>query len=110
MSARDPGERALIARIAAAERWGRATAAERAAATVPARSGLIRKFELQVDPDHTLPPAERALRVDHLLAAHMRRMALRAAQSRRKAREAGADAEQAEHDLAALAEDGGAGP
>lgn len=106
MPARDPNERALIARIAISERWARASKQQRAAATVPARNGLIHKFELEVDPDGTLPPAERARRVDLLLQAHMQRMALKAAQSRRKAREAHVAAEQAEREFAAL-EDGG---
>ena len=42
MSSTDPVDRALLARIAAAERWGRTS--DRTAATAPAREGLRAKF------------------------------------------------------------------
>jgi hypothetical protein len=74
--------RALRARIAAAERWGRA--ADRTAQTAPARRGLRAKFERQVDPDGSLSPDERARRADHLMRAHMLRMSLIAAERRRR--------------------------
>ena len=60
MPAATPSERALIARIAAHERWASTT--DRAAATPPGRKGLIDRFDRQVDPDGTMPPAERARR------------------------------------------------
>ena len=82
-----PEVRALRARIAAAERWGRT--ADRQAATAPARRGMRAKFEREADPDGVLPPDERERRVDHLMHAHMLQMALASAKarSRRAARQ-----------------------
>jgi hypothetical protein len=80
---RRQSDRVLIARIAAAERWGRT--ADRAAATEPARRGLRAKFEREADPDGTLPPQERARRADLLMRSHMLRMSRAAAQARRRA-------------------------
>lgn len=75
-----PHDRALRARIAAAERWGNTS--DRAAATEPARRGLRAKFERIADPDGRLSPEERALRTDHLLRAHMLRMSRASARAR----------------------------
>lgn len=75
-----PEVRALRARIAAAERWGRT--ADRQAATAPARRGMRAKFEREADPDGTLSPAERERRADQLMHAHMLRMALASAKAR----------------------------
>jgi hypothetical protein len=82
-----PEVRALRARIAAAERWGRTV--DRQAATEPARRGMRAKFEREADPDGVLSPDERARRADQLLHAHMLRMALASARkrSRRASRE-----------------------
>jgi hypothetical protein len=77
-----PEERALRARIAAAERWGRTL--DRTAATAPARQGMRSKFEQLADPDGVLPPHERARRADQLQHAHMLRMALASARARRR--------------------------
>jgi hypothetical protein len=52
----------LIARIAAAERWGHT--ADRTAATEPARRALRAKFEREADPDGALSAQERARRTD----------------------------------------------
>ena len=65
-------DRVLVARIAAAERWGRTR--DRTAATEPARRGLRAKFEREADPDETLSPQERTRRADQLTQAHMLRM------------------------------------
>jgi hypothetical protein len=98
MPAATPEERVLAARIAAAERW--AHTPDRSAATAPARSGLRAKYAREVDPDGILPEAERERRVDSLMTAHQLRMTLRAAASRRRAREQLAKAEAAEAELA----------
>ena len=98
MPSSDPTERALVARIAANERWSREP--DRAAATAPARAALLAKFERQVDPDGTLPPQERARRAEHARKAHFTRLALASARSRRRAREFTAEAEAAEAELA----------
>ena len=82
MPAVSPEDRALIARIAAAERWGRTT--DRTAATAPACAGLRAKFAREIDPDGTLAPAEVDRRVDQLVHAHMLRMSRAAKVSRRR--------------------------
>jgi hypothetical protein len=86
MASSNPEDRALIARIAAAERWGHET--DRTKATAPARAGLRAKFAREVDPEGTLDAAEVERRVDHLMRAHMLRMSLAA----KAARQAGGDA------------------
>ena len=103
MPAQTADERSLVAKIAAAERWGRTP--DRTAATEPARVGLRAKFAREVDPEGTLPPDELERRVDSLMRAHMLRMSLKAKSARRKARELTEIADQAEADLAS---DGGA--
>jgi hypothetical protein len=77
-------DRAVIARIAAAERWGRT--ADRSAATEPARRGLRAKFEREADPEGALDAAERTRRADALMTAHMLRLARASAQARRSGR------------------------
>ncbi len=97
MAASNPSDRALIARIAAAERWSRTE--DRAAATAPARRAFADRFERQVDPDGVLAPAERALRAAHARSAHMQRMALRSAQARRRIAEATDELQRAQSEL-----------
>jgi hypothetical protein len=74
-------DRSTIAKIAANTRWANET--DRSAATQPARDGLTRKFENQVDPDRSLPADERAKRVDSARRAHFQRLARKSAQARR---------------------------
>jgi hypothetical protein len=50
------------------------------------------KFEREVDPDNSLPPAERAKRAEHLRKAYFQRLALKSARSRRLAKEKRAEA------------------
>jgi hypothetical protein len=73
-------DRAVIARIASAERWARTR--DRSAATEPARRGLRAKFEREADPDGTLDVVERDRRADALLTAHMLRLARASARAR----------------------------
>lgn len=82
MSATNPADRSLIARIAAAERWGKAT--NRAEATAPARAGLRAKFAREADPAGVLDPAELEHRIDSLVRAHMLRMSRAAKAARQK--------------------------
>jgi hypothetical protein len=77
-------DRAVIARIAAAERWARSH--DRTAATEPARRGLRAKFEREADPDGLLAPAEHTRRADALMTAHMLRLARASAEARRSGR------------------------
>ena len=76
-------DRAVIARIAAAERWARTS--DRVAATEPARRGLRARFEREADPDGVLDDGERARRAQALMTAHMLRLARASAQARRTA-------------------------
>jgi hypothetical protein len=56
-------------RIAAEISWARTH--DRAARTRPARGAFIRRFEMEVDPDGTLPPEERRQRAEHAKRAYM---------------------------------------
>jgi hypothetical protein len=77
-----PTERVIRAQIAAHDSW--AHTEDRSARTAPARRALLDKFERLVDPDGTLPPAERAKRAEHARKAHFKRLALKSAQARRR--------------------------
>ncbi|WP_256835992.1 hypothetical protein [Micrococcus sp. Mcc89] len=95
-------ESRLRASIAAHESW--AHTEDRSARTAPARAALMARFEHEADPEGTLLPAERARRAEHLRRAYFQRLALKSAQSRRRAREASA-AVAAEAELRALGGD-----
>lgn len=71
-----------IGRIGANTRW--AQTENRTAATQPARDGLMRKFEDQVDPERKLPAEERERRATSARKAHFQRLALKSAQARAK--------------------------
>lgn len=58
----DPAQRRLIATQAAHTSWAKTP--DRDARLRPARDGLLRRFEKQVDPDGTLTPDERAKRAE----------------------------------------------
>ncbi len=79
---RPPSERSLAARIASHESW--AKTANPTARTEPARQAFDGRFEREVDPDGTLPPAERARRAEHARKAYFTRLALASAKARRK--------------------------
>jgi hypothetical protein len=92
-------ERQLVARIAAHSSW--ANTEDRPARTAAARKAMLDRFEREVDPDGTLMSAERSRRAEHARKAYFTRLALKSAQSRRKAREFTTVAEQAEAELGA---------
>lgn len=98
-----PVERALRAQIAAHESW--ANTVDRSKRTAPARAALLSKFEHQVDPEGKLLPAERAKRAESAKRAHFTRLALKSAQSRRRAKEATANADAAEAEIRAAGGD-----
>ena len=50
--------------------------------TVPARRGFMRRFLDEVDPNRTLPEAERERRATAALRGYMTKLALRSAQAR----------------------------
>lgn len=104
MVAPTESERTLVARIAACESWARTP--DRSARTAPARAALMARFEFEIDPTGTLPPADRAIRAESLRKAHFARLALKSAQSRRKSKALAAQADAAAAELANL---GGAG-
>lgn len=85
-------ERQLAASIAAHESW--ANTPDRTARTAKARAALDAKFLAQADGD--------PIRAEHLRKAHFARLALKSAQSRRRAREATDAALAAEAELDAL--------
>lgn len=82
-------ERKLAASIAAHESW--AQTPDRTARTAAARAAMDQKFLDAADGD--------PVRAEHLRKAHFARLALKSAQSRRKARELIEQAEQAEAEL-----------
>lgn len=90
-------ERQLVARIAAHSSW--ANTEDRPARTASARKAMLDRFEREVDPEGTLTLAERARRAEHARKAYFARLALKSAQSRRKARTFTDLAEQAEAEL-----------
>ncbi|MET4612014.1 uncharacterized protein YbaA (DUF1428 family) [Rhodococcus sp. PvR044] len=79
-------ERTMRAQIAAHQSWANTT--DRSARTANARKAMLDKFEREVDPEGVLTPAERAVRAEHARKAYYTRLALKSAQSRRKAAEA----------------------
>ena len=80
-----------MASIAAHESW--AHTEDRSARTAPARRALDEKFLTAAGGD--------PVRAEHLRKAHFQRLALKSAQSRRRARELTAAAEAAESELRA---------
>lgn len=87
-----PTEKSLRASIAAHESW--AATPDRSARTAPARRALDEKFLEEAGGDPK--------RAEHLRKAHFQRLALKSAQSRRRAREATEAARAAEAELKAL--------
>jgi hypothetical protein len=92
----DPEARRLRGRIGA---YALHAKYDSRALTAPARAKFLARFLEQVDPDRALPEPERFRRARQALRAHMARLALRSAQSRRNraglrrpAGDAGADA------------------
>lgn len=86
-----PAQRALHARAAAYASW--AATADRSARARPGQAALMARFERQVDPDGTLPTAERARRAEDARRSYMLRLAL-ASSKARAARKAVRDASQ----------------
>lgn len=85
-------ERKLRAQIAAHESW--ANTPDRPARTAPARAARDQRFLDQANGD--------PVRAEHLRKAYFARLALKSAQSRRRAKEATAAAAAAEAELAEL--------
>ena len=79
-------------RLAAHTRWRNEDPAE---ASEAARQRQLDRFEREVDPDGTLPPADRARRAEHARKAYMLGLALKSAKARRIRREAELTGKQA---------------
>jgi hypothetical protein len=77
-----PAERSLRARMG-----GLAVAAkyDTKEVTKPAREAFLARFEREVDPDGSLPPAERARRAEAAKRLYFARLAMRSARARRRA-------------------------
>jgi hypothetical protein len=75
-----PTQRRLRAAAAAHTRW--AKECDRAAATKPARDGLLARFEREVDPEGVLPPEVRQQRAEQLRRAHMQRLTVASIKAR----------------------------
>lgn len=88
-------ERSLRSSIAAHESW--ANTVDRNGRTAAARAAMDARFLAQAGGD--------PIRAEHLRKAYFKRLALKSAQSRRKAKEAIAEAESAEAELGALGGD-----
>lgn len=96
----DPTTRTLTARIAAHESW--ATTSDRSKRTAAARTALLERFFHEVDPDGTLPEAERQRRAEHARSAYYTRLALRSHQARGHQVKAEAEAEAVRAEAEAL--------
>lgn len=77
-----PAERSLRGKLAAHTKWATHDPVE---GTAAARAAFLDRFELQVDPDCQLDPAERSRRAAHARKAYFAALALKSAQARRKA-------------------------
>ncbi len=75
-----PAERSLQARLAAHSLHASVDSRDH---TEPARRAFMARFEEQVDPDHTLPEAERRRRAEQAKKAYFTRLAMKSAQARR---------------------------
>ena len=76
-----PEQRQLRARMAAHVLHSRV---DSTAHTEPARRAFLARFEDHVDPDRSLPPAERRRRAEHAKRAHMQALAMKSAKARRR--------------------------
>jgi len=79
-----PHERSLRASLAAHTRWAYTSQVERQRLADNGQAGLLRRLAAEVDPAGSLPADERDRRARNLLQAHMKRLALKSAQARRK--------------------------
>ena len=77
-----PAEKRLSGQIAVYQSW--ANTSDPTARTEPARKAFDDRFVKEVDPTLSLPPEERARRVQAARKAYFSRLALRSAQARRR--------------------------
>jgi hypothetical protein len=82
MASSIPSERKIIASIGANAMHARN---DSKLTTKAGRQAFLDRFEREVDPEGELDPAERRRRASYARQRHMRQLALRSAQARRKA-------------------------
>lgn len=70
-----PEQRVLRAKVAVHQSWANTT--DRTARTAPARAAFMKRFEDQVDPERTLPEAQRKQRAESAMRSHMASLALK---------------------------------
>ena len=80
-----PTERSMRARIAAHTLHSKVDSRQH---TEPARRAFLSRFEKQVDPDGTLPEAERLRRAEHAKQAYFTALSYKAARARSQRRNA----------------------
>jgi hypothetical protein len=78
-----PAERSLRARLAAHQSWALTT--DPAARTRPGTDAFLARFEKQVDPEGTLPEAERRRRAESAKKAYMTALAYKSSRARKGA-------------------------
>jgi hypothetical protein len=76
-----PAQRAFRARLAAHALHSKV---DPVAHTAPARQAFLDRFEREVDPDGTLPPAERSRRAEHARKAYFLKLAAKSAAARKR--------------------------
>ena len=81
---RPHSERVQAARLGAHRSW--ANTSDPAARTAPARTAFLRRFEHEIDPDHTLDETERQRRAESARKAYFTKLSLKSAQVRRRRR------------------------
>lgn len=96
-------EKTLAARARAHRSW--AVTENPSHRTAPAREKFNQRFYDEVDPERKLQPAERERRAESARKAYFTELALKSAQSRRRAREATEAATAAEAELEAIGGD-----
>lgn len=75
-----PSERSMRARLAAHTMHSKHDSRE---VTSAARAAFLARFEAEVDPEGTLPPAERERRAQQARKAYFTRLAFKSARARR---------------------------
>lgn len=79
-----PAERSLRASIAAHTRWANTDRAERQRIADRGQDGLLRRFAAEITAEHGVMPADELdRRARNMLAAHMKRLAMKSAKARR---------------------------
>lgn len=83
-----PEQRSQRARIASLTRWSKE---DPAATAARGQAGLLARFEREVDPEGSLPEAERRRRAECARQAHMARLSLASSKARAARRGGAAD-------------------